>query len=94
MKKRWKEDIPEIILKVKDIIEYTDPFISSDLENNIKEYIEKNDLGIGKVMNALRLAIVGASIGPHLFDIMELIGKEQVVQRIESAVKNIKLNNY
>jgi glutamyl-tRNA synthetase len=47
-------------------------------------------MGFGKVMNPLRLAIVGAARGPHLFDIMEMIGKKDSLDRIERAVQLLK----
>ena len=63
------------------------------IEDILKAYIEKNNFGIGKVMNVLRLTIVGALTGPHLYDIMELIGKEEVISRIKTAIKNISIHH-
>jgi glutamyl-tRNA synthetase len=42
---------------------------------------------MGAVMNAFRLAVVGASKGPHMFDIIELLGKEETIKRIEKAIE-------
>jgi len=88
-KKFWKEETPEIVASCLDIIEGMEKFLSTDIEAKIKNYIEKNEFGFGKVMNPLRLAIVGAGKGPHLFDIMEIIGKEETITRIEKALKTI-----
>lgn len=44
-----------------------------------------NEIGMGKVMQPLRLSLVGALKGPHLFDIIELIGKVETSNRIEKA---------
>ncbi|MBN1117165.1 MAG: glutamate--tRNA ligase [Bacteroidales bacterium] len=84
--KFWKEDTPAIIQACLDIIKSIDEFSSSVAEEKIKAYIESNELGFGKIMNPLRLAIVGAGKGPHLFDIMEMIGKDESIKRIEKAL--------
>ena len=49
--------------------------------------IEKKEVGFGKVMQPLRLSLVGALKGPHLFDIIEMIGKKETISRIEKAIK-------
>ncbi|MCG8699770.1 MAG: glutamate--tRNA ligase [Bacteroidales bacterium] len=88
-KKFWKEQTPEIVSSCLGIIKAIEPFSSADAEQKIKEYIEGNELGFGKVMNPLRLAIVGAGKGPHLFDIMEIIGKEETIKRLELALEKL-----
>jgi glutamyl-tRNA synthetase len=89
VKKFWKEETPKIVADCLNIIKTSDPFLSSTLETSIKKYIEANSLGFGRVMNPLRLAIVGESKGPHLFDIFEMIGKEETVRRVEQALKTL-----
>jgi glutamyl-tRNA synthetase len=88
-KKFWKEDTPKIVIDCQNILRSVEPFTSANTEDKIKAYIEENDLGFGKVMNPLRLAIVGAGMGPHLFDIFEIIGKEETTQRIDMALNRI-----
>jgi glutamyl-tRNA synthetase len=48
-----------------------------------------NEIGMGKVMQPLRLSLVGALKGPHLFDIIEMIGKAETVKRIEKAIASL-----
>ena len=74
---------------ITDVLENVKPFNSKNCENAVKEYIEKNELGMGAVLNALRLCLVGAAKGPHLFDIIELIGKDETLNRIKTGVENI-----
>lgn len=92
IKKFWKEETPKIVADCLEIINKTEPFTSINLEGQIKKYIEGNELGFGKVMNPLRLAVVGAAKGPHLFDIFEMIGKEETIARIEQALKEIRFS--
>lgn len=90
VKKRWKENTPELITKVAEILERVDDFTSEKTEKAVKTWIEQNELGFGIIMNPLRLALVGGSFGPHLFDIIEVIGKEETLKRINLALENIK----
>ena len=89
-KKFWKENTSEIVTNCLNILKETEPFTSSDSEAKIKAYIESDGLGFGKVMNPLRLAIVGAGKGPHLFDIMEMIGKNETIRRIITAIEKLQ----
>ncbi|MCK5537252.1 MAG: glutamate--tRNA ligase, partial [Bacteroidales bacterium] len=89
VKKRWKEESPTIIESINEIIKGIDNFTSAILEEKVKSYISENELNMGAVMNAFRLAIVGAAKGPHLFDILEIIGKDESILRLENAIKNI-----
>ncbi len=85
-KKQWKEDTPEIMNEVISILEGIHDFTSSNIETIIKDWIGKKELSFGKVMPPFRLVIVGDMKGPHLFDILELIGKEESIQRIKKAI--------
>ncbi|MBN2486498.1 MAG: glutamate--tRNA ligase [Bacteroidales bacterium] len=89
VRKFWKEETPQLIGQCLDILKNVEPFSAVAAEGAIKEYIEKNQLGFGKIMNPLRLAIVGAAKGPHLFDILEMIGREESIARIEKALKSL-----
>ena len=89
VKKQWKENTGAILTKVAEVINDTDEFNSIQLEDNIKGWITENSLSFGKVMGPLRLVIVGDLKGPHLFDILAMIGKEESHLRITRAVKKL-----
>jgi glutamyl-tRNA synthetase len=86
VKKQWKEATPEIMGEVVSILEGVTDFTSSNIETLVKDWIGKKELSFGKVMPPFRLVIVGDMKGPHLFDILELIGKEESIQRIKNAI--------
>lgn len=87
--KNWKEETPILLTQVRDIINNIEDFTSLNIETLLKEWMTTNEIGMGKVMQPLRLAIVGALKGPHLFDIIELIGKEETKNRIEKAIATL-----
>ncbi len=89
IKKFWKEDTANRMTDIKRIIEKTQTFTSHELEERIKNYIEENELGFGKVMNPLRLLLVGTNKGPHLFDIMAVLGQKETLERIEKGLNSI-----
>jgi len=89
IKKRWKEDSPILLTGLRDELEKIDDFSSSSTEPVIKAWIEKNEYNTGTIMNAFRLVIVGASRGPHIFDIIEWIGKDETIRRIDKGLSVI-----
>ncbi|CAM4181068.1 MULTISPECIES: glutamate--tRNA ligase [Flavobacterium] len=87
--KNWKDDTPELMQKVITELNTISNFTSLNIETLLKEWMTQNEIGMGKVMQPLRLSLVGALKGPHLFDIIEMIGKEETVRRIEKAIATL-----
>lgn len=90
VKKGWKEDTPALMTELIGILEGIEDFTSANTEEIVKEWITVKEIGFGKVMNPFRLAMVGAGKGPHMFDIIEILGKEETIARLNFAVANIK----
>lgn len=86
VKKQWKEDTAAIMTQLISLLEGTEDFGSENLETQVKQWISENELSFGKVMPPLRLVIVGEMKGPHIFDIMALIGKTDSINRIKTAI--------
>ena len=93
VKKRWKTDSPNQMLELMDLLEKTTDFSASNTESMVKNWMEEKGYGMGAVMNAFRLCIVGESKGPHMFDIMEIIGKEETIFRLKKAIIELKTKN-
>ncbi len=85
-KKAFKEGTKEILSEVVSIINTIDDFSVETLQIDIKGWITNNDIGFGKVMMPLRLALVGALQGPDVFDIMFMIGKAETIKRIKCTI--------
>ncbi|MCM1153165.1 MAG: glutamate--tRNA ligase [Muribaculum sp.] len=90
VKKRWSEDTPRIMGELIEVLEGIDDMSSANAEKIVLDWIASKGYHLGNVMNAFRLAVVGACRGPHMFDITELMPKEEVIARIRTAVENIK----
>jgi glutamyl-tRNA synthetase len=85
-KKAFKDGTKDILEHVLSIVEGIDDFSVENLQTEIKGWITSNEIGFGKVMMPLRLALVGALQGPDVFDIMYMIGKHESAQRLNAAI--------
>jgi len=86
VKKRWKEDSPLFLSELRSLLEDISDFSAVVTEPLIKAWIEEKGYNMGAVMNAFRLIIVGALRGPHMFDIISWIGKEDTLNRIDRGI--------
>ena len=85
-KKAFKEGTESILEEVAVLVNSIEGYSVVNLQTTIKGWITSNDIGFGKVMMPLRLALVGALQGPDVFDIMFMIGKTETIKRIENAI--------
>ena len=90
VKKQWKETTPALVRKLIIVVKGVSDFTSENLEDSVKDWITKKELGFGRVMQPFRLSLVGALKGPHLFDIAALIGKKETLERLQFAIDSIK----
>lgn len=87
--KNWKEETPALMQELISVLENIEDFTSANIETIVKDWLTKNEIGMGKVMQPFRLSLVGALKGPHLFDIVEIIGKEETISRIHKAIETL-----
>jgi len=88
-KKAWKEGTAEIMQNVKNVITEVEDFNQENLQENVKGWITNEGIGFGKVMQPLRLSLVGEMKGPDLFHIMTSVGKEETLKRIDFAIEKL-----
>ncbi|MFN3555508.1 MAG: glutamate--tRNA ligase [Bacteroidales bacterium] len=86
VKKKWKEDSGTILSQAAKVLEALSDFSVDSIDKALHDYMESQQVGAGKLMIALRLSLVGAGMGPDLKEIMVLLGKEEVLARIEHAI--------
>lgn len=90
VKKRWTPDMPRHMKDLIGQLRALPTLESKKAEEIILGWIKENGLHMGNVMNAWRLAVVGECKGPHMFDILELMGTDENVARIEAAIERIE----
>ena len=87
VRKRWNEDTPRIMGELIEVLKQLPDFSAATAEPIVLKWIADKEYHLGNVMNAFRLAVVGECKGPHMFDITELLGRDETIARIEAAVK-------
>ncbi|MBV1924514.1 MAG: glutamate--tRNA ligase, partial [Flavobacteriaceae bacterium] len=85
-KKAFKEDTPQILQSVLEILKSEEDYSAANLSEKVKGWITSQEIGFGKVMMPLRLALVGAMKGPDVFDIASLLGKDETIKRVKNAI--------
>lgn len=88
--KFWKGDNPAHIIELQKELAHVEDFRAEILEPIAKNWITEKGLPMGQIMNTLRLAIVGTNAGAGIFDIIEIIGRQEMIRRIEHAHNTIK----
>jgi glutamyl-tRNA synthetase len=87
--KRWKEDTPGQMKELAAALEKCEPFTLESVETVVKATIAGNQWGMGAIMNAWRLLLVGAAKGPGLFDLAVFLGREEVLSRMHKGISLI-----
>ncbi len=82
-KKLRKDGVFQTLESVKEIFQSLEPFDEAGTDKAIHEFIETSGLGFGAVMAPLRIAVSGIQSGPELFPMLEVLGRERVLKRIE-----------
>ncbi|WPY98736.1 glutamate--tRNA ligase [Christiangramia sp. OXR-203] len=88
-KKAWKEGSAELMNELKIFLEGQDNFETEQLQAEVKNWIKSKEIGFGKVMMPLRLALVGALQGPDVYEIASYIGKQQTLSRLTKAIETL-----
>ncbi len=92
VKKSFKgDDIIERLTAARDALGECD-WTLEGIENAIRSTAERLDVGAGKIIHPLRLAVSGLTAGPGLFEMLHLLGREKVIGRVEKAIEWLKSN--
>ena len=106
LKKRWKEDSPRHMTEMLTLLEPIseedwhrsyetqddngNTVIRWHLDDIIMPWIAEQEYGVGIVMNAFRICLVGAARGPHIWNITDVLGKEETLRRVKDALKILR----
>ena len=89
LKKRWKEDSPKHMTEMLALLEAHEDWSAEGLDNLIMPWIAEKEYGVGIVMNAFRICLVGAARGPHIWNITDVLGKEETLSRVRTALEKL-----
>ena len=88
--KRWKENTSDILRKFVAAMDSVEPFTSENIHEEVNQFLGVNELSMGQVMPLVRLALVGSGTGPGVNDMMEVLGRQESLARINKAIETIK----
>jgi glutamyl-tRNA synthetase len=94
VKKRWKEDSSRQMELLMNELASCKKFQADSIEETVKSFIATHDLGTGAVMSVWRLLLVGAPMGPGLFEIAEILGQEEVLLRMQNSIEKLNRSAY
>ena len=89
--KKWNDDAVKVLSAYKSEITKLPSFDGVIAKSTLEKVTADLGIGIGKILQAVRLSITGAGAGPDLMMVMEIIGKEEVVKRIDYALKTLNI---
>ncbi|MGC6471141.1 MAG: glutamate--tRNA ligase [Flavobacteriales bacterium] len=89
IRKKWKENTAETLASLIIVLSKVEDFSAENIEKVFKNFLEDKGLGLGAVLPNFRVAITGVGMGPSMFQICSLLGKEEVVKRLKTAIENI-----
>ncbi len=92
IRKRWSAETPALMARLIEILQGLPDFRATTAEPVVMEWIKSENLHMGNVMNAFRLAVVGECKGPHMFEITEILGRDETVRRLQSAIDRIVID--
>ena len=87
LRKWWREDAWTYVAELCDFIGENPEFEGSVLEPKVMDWIASKEWPVGKVMNAFRVTLVGAAVGPHIFALTDYLGKDETLRRARHALE-------
>ncbi len=83
--KMLAEDAPRILAEAAVLLSAAEPWTAESLESGVRTYAETHALGLGKIAQPLRAALTGSNASPGIFEVMEVLGKNETIERIRAV---------
>lgn len=88
--KRWQDGVPEMMAEIAVFFGSVESWNAPQIKEPFSQLVTEKGWNFGTIMNSLRLCLVGGSFGPDIFEICEIIGKEEAISRIQKAIDQLK----
>ncbi|GAB5519241.1 MAG: glutamate--tRNA ligase [Rhodothermales bacterium] len=89
IKKRWKADTGALLTAFAEALRASPPATAVGAHDLVHAFVAEREIGLGKIMSPLRLALSGEMGGPDLFEMLTFFGVDETVERIQSAINRI-----
>ncbi len=78
------------LVEVKEALKTLDNFIAPEIERVFMSIVEKQKTKLGKIAQPVRVAITGRTESPGIFEVLEIVGKENTLRRLERAIRTVE----
>jgi len=91
VRKHWQsEGAIELLTEYRDKLETLDPFSVETIENMTQKLADEREIGLGKVIHPVRLAVSGKTVGPGFFELFDLLGRDESLARLNKAIEYVR----
>lgn len=91
VRKKWKDNVPQLMKELADRFSFQSQWNEAEIEKTLAKFAESKGMGTGKLMQPLRLAVSGKAGGPPIYEVLELLGQDKVVNRLNAAEREIEV---
>jgi glutamyl-tRNA synthetase len=90
--KQWKDGpaTAALLSEIRERLLALDAWERTRMEDSLRELAEARGVGAGKVLQPLRVALTGSAVSPGIFEVLELLGRERSIARIDSALARLR----
>jgi glutamyl-tRNA synthetase len=85
--KHWKENTNQHLNDINSIFINLEPFNKDSIEKTVRDYAVSQNIPPANLIHPLRYAATGKSVGPGLFELLDVLGKDIVIERIKKVIK-------
>lgn len=89
IEKRWLPETPAQLKAICEVFSAVENWEQAKIKEAFSTFMNEKGWNFGAIMNPLRLCLVGGNVGPDLFKICEILGKEETIERIKTAIEKI-----
>lgn len=91
VRKKWKENTGEIMQELINVFEGVNDWTEENIEAAFKQFLTDKELGMGAVLPNFRVLVTGLGMGPSMFAISKLLGKEETLTRMKEGIQKVQV---
>ncbi|MBI4845646.1 MAG: glutamate--tRNA ligase [Candidatus Omnitrophica bacterium] len=84
------DNVAEYLVKFKEVLENTEPFDDKSIEAGTRKLVEEAGIEAGELIHPIRVALTGGTVSPGIFEVIQFLGKEKSITRLERVIKKLK----
>jgi len=88
----FRQSFTEVVVLpvLREQLKAVEPFTHAEIEKVFNALVAEKGLKLGKIAQPVRVALTGGTVSPGIYEVIEVMGKERTIRRIEAAVRMIQ----